>query len=215
MSRMSATRSGNSRCRSWWPGEARPTAPWRLGQRLGLRAPLGVRALGVAAVGQEQERRRFQRRPAHRRPVLRQRAHDGQMAVALQPRLDGAVGTRAETMQVRADGAFAEAAGSCAFIRASSSASARWSRRGGVIAVRQSLDRGKPVGQLDDPAVDARDTADDLRMAPAELQHDVAAPTIGPPAPADRGPARRQREQVGERRRSRGSYPPSGASARP
>src|SRR4029453_16737672 len=41
-----------------------------LGQRLGLGAPLGVRALRVATVGQQQERRGLQRGPAHRRPVV-------------------------------------------------------------------------------------------------------------------------------------------------
>ena len=197
LSRMSATRSGNSRCRSWWPGENQTDCT------LAALASAAVSARRLASVrlasplsASEQERRRLQRRPAHGRPVLPQRAHDGQMAIALQPRLDGAVGPRAEAVQVRADGALAEVRqlrlhpglelGQREVVQA------RRRHRGQAV-----LPRGKPVGQLDDAAVDARDAADDLRLAPAELQHDVAAPRLAGqhrPLEAERAD---QREQVG------------------
>ena len=131
--------------------------------------------------------------------MLPERSEDREVMAPGQPRLDRPVGARAEAVQVGVNGFVAEVRHALR-IRASSSASVRWSSAGGVSFARQSSHTGYDSGQVDHAAVDARDAANRFGASPRRFQHHRAAPGLaGEDRPLE--PERAdQRAKVGGRR---------------
>ena len=100
------------------------------------------------------------------------------MAVPGETRLDPAVLADAEAVQGGGDGAIGQVRAPRAHARLELASSVRWSRRGGVSAARHASQSGNQSASSMMPPSTQTMPRTARGMAPAQLEHDVAAPRL-------------------------------------